>query len=93
VPTALTPVVVGLDHIPIAVADLERAAERYRRLGFTLKPGRAHKNGIRNQHAKFADGTELELITAPEGRDSLTRHLFLAPELTHGLWLELRATR
>src|SRR5262245_48818761 len=73
------PAVAGLDHVPIAVADLEQAAATYRALGFTLKPGRPHDNGIRNQHAKFADGTELELITAPEARDSLTttyrRHL------------------
>jgi catechol 2,3-dioxygenase-like lactoylglutathione lyase family enzyme len=62
----------GLDHIPIAVEDLESAAERYRALGFVLKPGRPHDNGIRNQHAKFIDGTELELITAPEARDALT---------------------
>jgi len=71
--------IVGLDHIPIAVADLERAAERYRALGFTLKPGRPHENGLRNEHAKFQDGTELELITAPEATDALTtryrRHL------------------
>jgi catechol 2,3-dioxygenase-like lactoylglutathione lyase family enzyme len=73
------PVVQGLDHIPIAVRNLEEAAARYRALGFTLKPGRPHDNGIRNQHAKFADGTELELITAPEALDPLTttyrRHL------------------
>ena len=73
------PVVVGLDHIPVAVENLEEAAERYRALGFTLKPGRPHDNGIRNQHAKFADGSELELISAPEARDGLTttyrRHL------------------
>jgi hypothetical protein len=62
----------GLDHIPIAVANLERAAEQYRALGFVLKPGRRHDNGIRNEHAKFPDGTELELITAPEARDDLT---------------------
>lgn len=73
------PAIVGLDHIPIAVANLDEAAARYRALGFTLKPGRPHDNGIRNQHAKFADGTELELITAPAPRDALTttyrRHL------------------
>jgi catechol 2,3-dioxygenase-like lactoylglutathione lyase family enzyme len=68
--TAGGPTVVGLDHIPIAVADLDIAAERYRQLGFTLKPGRPH-NGIRNQHVKFRDGTEIELITASEARDSL----------------------
>jgi hypothetical protein len=66
------PAVVGLDHIPIAVRDLARAADDYRALGFALKPGRPHDNGIQNQHVKFADGTELELITAPAARDALT---------------------
>jgi catechol 2,3-dioxygenase-like lactoylglutathione lyase family enzyme len=70
VPTA--PAVTGLDHIPIAVQNLEAAAERYRAFGFSLKPGRPHENGIRNEHVKFPDGTELELITAPEARDRLT---------------------
>lgn len=73
------PAIIGLDHVPIAVRDLEKAADAYRGLGFALKPGRPHSNGIRNQHVKFPDGTELELITAPEARDSLTtkyrRHL------------------
>lgn len=63
----------GLDHIPIAVNDLARAAADYRALGFALKPGRPHDNGITNQHVKFPDGTELELITAPAARDALTR--------------------
>jgi catechol 2,3-dioxygenase-like lactoylglutathione lyase family enzyme len=67
------PIVLGLDHIPVAVRDLERASDRYRALGFTLKPGRPHDNGIRNNHAKFADGTEIELITAPAVRDALTK--------------------
>ena len=73
------PAVTGLDHVPIAVGDLARAADDYRALGFTLKPGRPHDDGIENQHVKFSDGTELELITAPEARDALTttyrRHL------------------
>jgi catechol 2,3-dioxygenase-like lactoylglutathione lyase family enzyme len=65
--------VTGLDHVPIAVADLERAAADYRSLGFALKAGRPHEDGIRNQHVKFRDGTELELITAPAATDALTR--------------------
>jgi hypothetical protein len=66
------PLIAGLDHVPVAVNDLEAAAARYRALGFTLKPGQPHANGIRNWHAKFPDGTEIELITAPEARDALT---------------------
>lgn len=71
--------VVGLDHVIVAVGDLEAAAARYRALGFALKPGRPHDNGIRNEHVKFPDGVELELLTAPAARDELTaeyrRHL------------------
>jgi catechol 2,3-dioxygenase-like lactoylglutathione lyase family enzyme len=63
----------GLDHVPIAVTDLEAASRRYDALGFRLKPGQPHANGIRNQHVKFPNGTELELITAPKGVDPLTR--------------------
>ena len=76
---AAGPAVAGLDHVPIAVRDLPAAAADYRRLGFVLKPGRSHENGIENVHAKFPDGTEIELITAPAARDGLTsryrRHL------------------
>ena len=70
--TGRSPAVSGLDHVPVAVADLDSAATRYQQLGFTLKPGRPHANGIANQHAKFADGTEIELITAPQAVDALT---------------------
>jgi catechol 2,3-dioxygenase-like lactoylglutathione lyase family enzyme len=65
---------VGLSHIPIAVADLEQAAVDYSRLGFALKEGRPHPDGIRNRHVKFRDGTEIELITAPAATDVLTRY-------------------
>jgi hypothetical protein len=65
---------IGISHVPIAVADLERAAADFRRLGFSLKEGRPHPNGIRNRHVKFRDGTEIELITAPRATDELTRH-------------------
>jgi hypothetical protein len=61
-----------LDHVPIAVRDLEAAGELFRRMGFTLKPGRSHDNGLANLHAKFGDGTELELITAAKAVDPLT---------------------
>ncbi|MCA1560632.1 MAG: VOC family protein [Acidobacteria bacterium] len=83
---------IGLDHIPIAVANLEQAADRYKALGFALKPGRPHDNGIRNQHVKFRDGTELELITAPEARDALTtKYRVISPWVTGRRFLALYA--
>lgn len=63
----------GLDHIPIVVRDLDRAAADFAALGFVLKPGRPHANGLRNAHAKFADGTELELISPGAPVDELSR--------------------
>lgn len=62
---------VELDHVPVAVPDLERAGRLFRSLGFALKPGRHHDNGLRNLHAKFRDGREIELITADRAGDDL----------------------
>jgi catechol 2,3-dioxygenase-like lactoylglutathione lyase family enzyme len=74
-PAAAPPVpLVGIDHIPFVVRDLEQAAATYRRLGFVIKPGRFHADGIRNNHVKFPDGAGIELITAPAATDELTRH-------------------
>jgi catechol 2,3-dioxygenase-like lactoylglutathione lyase family enzyme len=63
---------IGLDHIPVAVRDLEAASAAYRALGFALKPGRPHANGIRNAHVKFPDGAGLELLTVAAGVDRLS---------------------
>ncbi|HYH83440.1 MAG TPA: VOC family protein [Longimicrobium sp.] len=64
---------VAVDHVPVAVRDLDAAVADFRALGFSFKPGRPHRNSIVNQHMKFRDGTELELITATEPRDTLAR--------------------
>jgi hypothetical protein len=55
---------------------LERAIASFEALGFALKPGRHHKNGLRNAHVKFADGTEIELITAPAATDALASQYY-----------------
>lgn len=65
-------VVRGLDHIPVVVKDLEQSQADFKALGFVLKPGRPHANGLRNAHVKFPDGTELELITASSASDALS---------------------
>ena len=57
-----------LDHVAIAVRDLASTSSLFRdTLGFSLKPGRLHGNGLRNVHVRFADGSALELITAGQG--------------------------
>jgi hypothetical protein len=66
---------VSLDHVPIAVADLDRAAQIWHeKLGVSTKPGRPHANSIENTHLKFSDGTGLELITATQAVDPLAAH-------------------
>jgi hypothetical protein len=62
----------GLDHIPVAVRDLEQAVATYRSLGFAIKPGRDHANRIRNAHVKFPTGAGIELLTAPVKADPLS---------------------
>jgi hypothetical protein len=56
--------------------DLEQSQADFQALGFVLKPGRPHDNGLRNAHVKFADGTEIELITAPSATDALAAEYF-----------------
>ena len=73
-PDAQAPFTVGLDHVNVAVRNLDVAATHYSAMGFALKPGRPHPNGITNRHIKFTNGTELELITAPAPADDLTRY-------------------
>jgi len=63
----------GLDHVPVAVADLDQASADFARLGFVIKPGRPHDDGIRNRHVKFPNGGGIELITASGPTDDLAR--------------------
>jgi len=65
-------VIAGIDHIPIVVNNLDQAQADFRAMGFAIKPGRFHADGIRNAHVKFPDGSEVELITASKAVDALT---------------------
>jgi metallo-beta-lactamase class B len=65
---------IGLDHVPTAVKNLEMATQDYGLMGFAFKPGRFHENGIRNNHVKFPDGSGIELLTATQANDWLTTH-------------------
>lgn len=53
----------SLDHVVIAVAELEAAVADYRALGFTVYPGGVHHGGVsHNALVIFADGSYFELI-------------------------------
>ncbi len=52
----------GIDHVVIAVAELEAAIKRYTESGFTVVRGGRHNIGTHNALVAFADGSYLELI-------------------------------
>ncbi len=52
----------GIDHIVIAVHDLEKASGDFEAAGFTVTPGGSHPTGTHNALIPFADGSYLELI-------------------------------
>jgi catechol 2,3-dioxygenase-like lactoylglutathione lyase family enzyme len=55
--------ITGIDHLVIAVPELEKAATAYRDLGFTVVPGGRHPVGTYNVLISFADGSYIELIS------------------------------
>jgi len=57
----------GIDHLVLAVRDLDMAATEYERLGFTLTPRAQHPFGTGNRLAQFDhDFLELLSVTRPE---------------------------
>jgi hypothetical protein len=52
----------SIDHVVIAVGDLDRAAAQFERLGFTLAPRALHPWGTANRLAQFAGGSFIELL-------------------------------
>ncbi|MGH7830234.1 MAG: VOC family protein [Candidatus Binatia bacterium] len=52
----------GIDHIVIAVHDLEAASGNYEKLGFTVVPGGKHPVGTHNSLIALADGSYIEII-------------------------------
>lgn len=57
----------ALDHVVIAVNDLDRAVLDYQSLGFTVYPGGVHHGGVsHNALVVFADGAYFEIIAYRE---------------------------
>ena len=62
--------ILGLDHVVIAVRDLERAREAYSRFGFMLTPRGHHSLGSQN-HCIMFGRDYLELLAVPKAHPSL----------------------
>lgn len=82
---------IRIDHAIVVVSDLEDAKKEYSDLGFHIKEGRLHKNGLLNAHIKFANQSSLELMTVidtPE--DAIAReYQKLLAEAQGGVYLAL----
>jgi catechol 2,3-dioxygenase-like lactoylglutathione lyase family enzyme len=62
------PLVDAIDHVVLAVADLDAAVDRYRALGFDVEPGGRHEGfGTRNAIVPL-ERTYLELLTIEDER-------------------------
>ncbi len=67
----------GIDHVVVAVGDLDAAAERWRRLGFTLTPRGRHPEWGTANHCIVLDGGYIELlgVETPDEAAPLARRL------------------
>jgi Glyoxalase-like domain len=61
----------GLDHLVIAVSDLQQASSDFGRLGFDVRPGGRHPGGTENTTLRLANETYLELLGV---HDPTTKH-------------------
>jgi hypothetical protein len=71
-------VLLGIDHLVVAVPDLGTAMTGFTTLGFTVVPGGRHPQGTHNALIAFADGAYLELIA------------FFEPNPRHRWWDQLQ---
>lgn len=63
-----------LDHTIIAVNNIDAASRTFSNLGFKVKPGKQHKNGLINLFIKLSDKTEIELMSlAATPKDSIAK--------------------
>lgn len=82
---------IAIDHIPVVVKNLKNAEVSFKKAGFTIKPGRLHKNGLLNSHIKFQDGTEIEIMSVKENKDKISNeYLRYLRESEGGTYLSLK---
>jgi hypothetical protein len=72
-PCAPPAAAVRVNHVVVAVEDLADAKRSFSGLGFTVKGGTPHDNGLHNSLVEFADTTEIELMSVETPGDVVAR--------------------
>src|SRR5260221_10537976 len=84
----MNPAISGIDHLLIAVSDLDRAAAAYRRLGFTLSPRALHSAAMGTANHTIMlerDYFELLAVLAPTERNLRWREALAAGDGIAGM--------
>lgn len=81
----------NLDHVIISTVNLQETSNLFNTLGFSIKDGYKHKNGINNNFIEFANNTELEIIEVSDPKDELSsNYKNLIDENISGLQFAIR---
>ncbi len=70
-----------LDHVVVAVRDIQAAKQFFYQSGFTIKNGKVHDDGLTNAFIEFEDASEIELMSVigiPDDPLALTYSNFLS---------------
>ena len=83
------------DHVIIGTEDISLSKNFFSSiLGFTIKEGRSHSNGIKNFFIEFKDNSELELITVINTKDEISKiYKSLIKQKKYGMQFALRTDK
>ncbi len=78
IPTSILSQNIRIDHVIAVYKDLDSIKNIYTEMGFTIKPGRLHENGLTNAHIKFKNGSGFELMSVSDGNEDHLSSLYKA---------------
>ena len=80
-----------IDHIITLYPDINQVKAEFSEMGFNVKPGRMHENGLENAHLKFSNGSSVELMSLSEkaGDQIASNYEKLLQENINGAYLAL----
>ncbi len=79
------------DHVIIGSSNLNNSVKMFAKLGFSIKEGRIHQNGIKNNFVEFNDGSEIEIIEINNPSNNLSsEYSKMINQKKYGLQFALR---